>query len=173
MYGEFVSRFRRGAIREIAAAHGLTYGAAQKRLVAAGVHVGVKRRPRAPGSGVCACGSPAKSGRYRGKGDPLCFRCYMRAYASDPESPVRRKAREYIAELKRNAVCADCNGKFPTCVYHFDHVPGRGPKLFNIAGCDVSIARLKAEVAKCDIVCANCHAIRTWVSRGDPLDDAA
>lgn len=89
----------------------------------------------------------------------------MRKYASDPKSPARRKGREYIAEVKSNAVCVDCGGKFPPCVFHFDHVPERGPKLFNIANCDRAIEDVKAEIAKCDIVCANCHAIRTWITR--------
>jgi hypothetical protein len=42
----------------------------------------------------------------------------------------------------------------------FDHV--RGEKLFNI-GQTLSVAMPKflTEISKCDIVCANCHRIRT------------
>jgi hypothetical protein len=54
---------------------------------------------------------------------------------------------------------------------HFDHVPGRGPKLFNLGSGDYSIKTVQAEIEKCDIVCANCHAIRTWISRGKSLED--
>jgi len=166
IYGEYAVTYGpRRVIAEMAIAYGLTYGATQKRLVGAGVHEGIKRRHRAPGSGVCACGALAVSGRYKGRGEALCNRCYMRTYAADPESSFRRSGREYIAELKRDAVCADCGGKFPPCCMHFDHVPERGPKLFNLGNGDYSAEAIDAEVAKCDIVCANCHAIRTWMTR--------
>jgi hypothetical protein len=43
----------------------------------------------------------------------------------------------------------------------FDHV--RGQKAFNIGNCryDVSVERLLQEIAKCDVVCAVCHRLRT------------
>lgn len=47
----------------------------------------------------------------------------------------------------------------------FDHVPGRGPKLLNLnygAVVTKGIKTLEEEIAKCDLVCANCHATRTW-----------
>jgi hypothetical protein len=31
-----------------------------------------------------------------------------------------------------------------------------------MAGHGFSIETLKAEIAKCDLVCANCHRLRTW-----------
>jgi hypothetical protein len=42
----------------------------------------------------------------------------------------------------------------------FDHVRGR--KLFNIGASlsTVSLVRLLKEIAKCEIVCANCHRLR-------------
>lgn len=96
----------------------------------------------------------------------------MRAYAADPESGFRRAGREYVAEVKKTAVCHDCGNPYPPCVFHFDHVPGRGPKLFNVGNGDYAVETVKAEIAKCDIVCANCHAIRTWITRGKSLDEA-
>jgi hypothetical protein len=44
----------------------------------------------------------------------------------------------------------------------FDHV--RGEKLGNVANMarHCSIAKIDAEIAKCDLVCANCHRERTW-----------
>ena len=42
----------------------------------------------------------------------------------------------------------------------FDHI--RGKKLHNVAWLvNVSERRLLEEIAKCDLVCANCHRIRT------------
>jgi hypothetical protein len=47
----------------------------------------------------------------------------------------------------------------------FDHV--RGEKQSNVAslvGMSASEERLRAEIAKCDVVCANCHRERTYGS---------
>ena len=57
----------------------------------------------------------------------------------------------------------DCGGSFPPVCMDFDHV--RGEKLFNIgseARGGVGWERILAEVAKCELVCANCHRIRTY-----------
>ena len=62
----------------------------------------------------------------------------------------------------KDVPCKDCGGRFPSECMDFDHV--RGPKLFNVGTCSrngVSETRLDAEIAKCEIVCANCHRIRT------------
>jgi hypothetical protein len=81
---------------------------------------------------------------------------------TDPESPFRRVGREYITSMKAGKPCTDCAGYFPTCCLEWDHVPERGPKLFNLGNGDYSIEKIKAEITKCDLVCANCHAMRTW-----------
>jgi len=42
---------------------------------------------------------------------------------------------------------------------HFHHV--RGPKLFNIGNSlGKSLATIETEIAKCVILCANCHILR-------------
>jgi hypothetical protein len=64
---------------------------------------------------------------------------------------------------KKNHPCADCGFQFPSYVMHFDHV--RGHKLFNVSTVlqgGISLSRAEAEVMKCDVICANCHAERTW-----------
>lgn len=50
----------------------------------------------------------------------------------------------------------------------FDHVPERGPKLFNVGGSRSGVSHIKmlAELAKCDVVCPNCHRRRTNERRG-------
>lgn len=58
----------------------------------------------------------------------------------------------------------DCGGYWPDNpeVMDFDHRPGE-VKLFGINSAASRRARhlLEAEIAKCDLVCANCHRIRT------------
>jgi hypothetical protein len=77
---------------------------------------------------------------------------------------ARQRARTIIVEAKSKP-CMDCGGSWPSYVMHFDHV--RGTKEFTIAGYVTAISnsqlafdRLFAEIAKCDVVCANCHALR-------------
>lgn len=166
----------RWAIGEIAKRYGVVYMSARKWLIDAGLHTITPQTPRRPITEPCRCGAKAVT-RYKDQDPPLCFRCYMRTYAADPDSKFRRAARRYIAEVKRMSVCVDCvaegrDGKWPAAVLHFDHVPERGPKLFNIGNGDYAIKSVQAEIAKCDVVCANHHAIRTWITRGKPLDQA-
>lgn len=128
-----------------------------------------------PGTEGHPCGAVATT-RYKGEDPAYCFRCYMRVYAADKTSAARRKAREYIYGIKRKSICVDCaaegrDGKWPIAVLHFDHVPERGPKLFNIGNGDYAIKTVETEIAKCDVVCANHHAIRTWTGRGEPLGE--
>jgi hypothetical protein len=68
----------------------------------------------------------------------------------------------FVAELKRDKPCADCGKVFALEAMDFDHV--RGEKKFNISaagGTHKSRKRILAEIAKCDLVCANCHRVRT------------
>lgn len=58
--------------------------------------------------------------------------------------------------------CTDCGIKYPTCVMQFDHI--RGVKLLNIGSATARIRTTTAlleEIGKCEVVCANCHALRT------------
>lgn len=62
--------------------------------------------------------------------------------------------------------CADCGVQYPYYVMDLDHA--RGDKILNMA---VTVARgfsdeeILAEIAKCDVVCANCHRERTFQRR--------
>lgn len=72
-----------------------------------------------------------------------------------------RRFREFLWSLKR-VPCTDCGVQYPPYVMDFDH---RDPteKSFTIsAGASRSVEQVIAEIAKCDVVCANCHRIRTW-----------
>lgn len=74
---------------------------------------------------------------------------------------ARIRRREKLYELKR-VPCADCKIQYPPYVMQFDHL-GIETKVGHLADL-VSTAAWKdvlAEVAKCEVVCANCHAERT------------
>ncbi len=71
--------------------------------------------------------------------------------------------RDEVYRYKESVPCADCGNFFPHYVMDFDHV--RGEKEFNISSLISSRGtrkRIWDEIAKCDVVCANCHRIRTY-----------
>ena len=74
----------------------------------------------------------------------------------------RRRANRQLVTSAKLQPCADCGGSFPAYVMDFDHV--RGTKVGNVSEMvgHVPAAVLLAEIAKCDVVCANCHRIRTY-----------
>ena len=82
------------------------------------------------------------------------------------KQPARNKKRkEDIRKLlaeRKDVPCEDCDHKYPTMCMEFDHV--RGEKKFNVAestGRMFSDKTILEEIAKCEVVCANCHRIRT------------
>jgi hypothetical protein len=94
-----------------------------------------------------------------------------RYYASHREAEIlrvtsrQRAAAELLNELRR-VPCADCRGCFPPHVMDFDHRDPR-TKSFALSGkCQLKSKEvLLREVAKCDVVCANCHRLRTQCQR--------
>lgn len=72
---------------------------------------------------------------------------------------IRERNKAIIRDAKKKP-CADCGQSYPFYVMDFDH---QKDKLFNIgkASC-CSVETLQREIAKCDVVCANCHRIRTF-----------
>jgi hypothetical protein len=98
------------------------------------------------------------------------------------EQLTTRAAWRIATELKASTPCADCGGRYPYWVMQLDHVAERGPKAFTISltytsGRErrvmVTEKELRAEIAKCDIVCANCHAERTHARGGQRWGRAA
>ena len=70
---------------------------------------------------------------------------------------------KFQQDTKSATPCLDCGVSYPHYVMDYDHRPTE-VKLFNIGqhGKGYTWDVLKAEMAKCDIVCSNCHRRRTW-----------
>jgi hypothetical protein len=74
------------------------------------------------------------------------------------KSPHERMIRGYILSCK-DAPCMDCGIKYHPAVMEFDH---RHNKSFHLSKPGRrSIATINEELSKCDLVCANCHRMRT------------
>lgn len=70
-------------------------------------------------------------------------------------------ARAFVVEHLREHACSDCS-ETDIVVMEFDHV--RGKKLGNVSEMvsnGMHLTRVAAEIAKCEVVCANCHRRRT------------
>jgi hypothetical protein len=77
----------------------------------------------------------------------------------------RSSKRQYVYDLKEDKSCLDCGIKYPPYVYDFDHLP-QFKKSFPLSSTgmrDKSMEEIIAEVAKCELVCANCHRHRTYM----------
>lgn len=86
---------------------------------------------------------------------------------SDKLSIAKQKAylATYIRNLKESSPCLDCKKHFPYYVMDFDHV--RGKKHANVMELITTLSKKKIdeEIAKCEIVCSNCHRIRTHMRK--------
>lgn len=92
---------------------------------------------------------------------------YAAAARGKPARDARRRAaidaaREWINSLKQGVPCTDCGEIFPPFVMHWDHLPGfaKVDAVSSMVGYRTREAIL-AELAKCELVCANCHVLRT------------
>lgn len=73
----------------------------------------------------------------------------------------RNKYRKYVQELKSKTPCTDCGTQYPYYVMEFDHLRDKSFTIATLANVN-SLEHLIEEIAKCEIVCANCHKQRTW-----------
>jgi len=70
-----------------------------------------------------------------------------------------RKIKIFLAEYKLKRGCRDCGYKKHHSALEFDHI--KGDKSLNVCF-SKSIEQAKKEIEKCDVVCSNCHRIRTY-----------
>lgn len=76
-------------------------------------------------------------------------------------------AKRAVVEERKTAPCADCGGKFPSVCMDFDHVRGeKKAGVSQMVAQSWSMEVLLEELAKCDLVCSNCHRIRTHKDDG-------
>jgi hypothetical protein len=70
---------------------------------------------------------------------------------------------EYIQGIKNQLYCADCGERHPAAL-QFHHLNSED-KTFSIGKAvnrGFSLDRIKKEMQKCVVLCANCHAIRHY-----------
>lgn len=74
----------------------------------------------------------------------------------------RELAQGFVLKYLMSNPCKDC-GETDPIVLEFDHV--RGKKVASVCNMSVSggcsLVKIKKEIDKCEVVCANCHRKRT------------
>lgn len=76
----------------------------------------------------------------------------------DAEKIHKAKTKKFLDDYKELRGCRRCNFKDPRALQFHHRDPST--KLFNIANKKrANMDRLMAEIAKCDVICANCHFI--------------
>lgn len=79
------------------------------------------------------------------------------------ERDRKRERIERIDAIKASTPCADCGGRFHPVAMDFDHVAGdKTLGISEMVRGRYSWQRIEVEIAKCEIVCSNCHRVRTY-----------
>jgi hypothetical protein len=68
---------------------------------------------------------------------------------------------DYLREYKTGKLCADCRLPHPYWRLEFDHLRDKDAELSYVRALRWSFERIKREIDKCELVCANCHRDRT------------
>lgn len=73
---------------------------------------------------------------------------------------ARAKLRKFLFEYYTGHPCVDCAESDPV-VLEFDHLKDKYKGIAIMVNRALSLERIKLEIAKCEVVCANCHKRRT------------
>jgi len=75
----------------------------------------------------------------------------------------KRAAKWRLAQIHKLAQgCADCGYNASAYALQFDHVSGeKKANVSDLIRSDYTWTTVLEEIDKCEVVCANCHAIRT------------
>ena len=83
--------------------------------------------------------------------------------------------RERLNEYKLSKGCTDCGYNEHPAALEFDHLPGYD-KIVTVASlCYRAWSVIENEIAKCEVVCSNCHSIRSasrnWHKQRRPVGE--
>ncbi len=89
-------------------------------------------------------------------------RCLKKGYIEKlrKQANIRNKEiKTFLANYKISIGCKDCGYNKHHSALDFDHIKGK--KNLNVCFAK-SITQAKQEIKKCEVVCSNCHRIRTY-----------
>ncbi len=121
---------------------------------------------------LCSCGDAYEDYGQKSNLCRECFRAYQRAHHAK-RSPCK-KARKLELQLKRKRTIAQavvdylkehpcgCGESRIACL-QFDHIvpEEKSGNVSDMVGTGKSLKTVMSEIAKCRVLCANCHAVHT------------
>lgn len=139
-------------------------------------YVAMKKKTCATCRACKPVGAFAKNAAKRDGLGHSCRECHAtytrRHYAENVSYYVTKAAKnraalnQLIASLKAGP-CADCGVRYPPYVMDFDHRdPSKKSFTISMSHRSSGARKVREEIAKCDLVCANCHRERTYGGRG-------
>lgn len=70
----------------------------------------------------------------------------------------RRRRRQEFLEFKRTLACIKCGESHPGCLdFHHKDPSQKDGLLSVVVNANWPMHKIKAEIAKCEVLCANCH----------------
>lgn len=83
--------------------------------------------------------------------------------ARDNRKKIRERNRDYVRNIKESNPCTDCNEFYHYSQMDFDHLNDKKHSIARLSNSEASIKTIKTEIGKCELVCSNCHRLRTWI----------
>jgi hypothetical protein len=87
---------------------------------------------------------------------------------SERYAQVKARRHELVAWVRslKEGACVDCAGKFHPAAMQFDHISdNKVTSVADLVKSGYSRQVIQQEIDKCELVCANCHAVRTHTRR--------
>lgn len=95
--------------------------------------------------------------------------CHVKCRTNSPDKKTVTKKfqqtrRDLINKIKLTRGCAKCGYNAHSAALDFNHI--EGVKTFNVSqDTKVAMHKLLDEIAKCEVLCANCHRVHTYENK--------
>jgi hypothetical protein len=80
--------------------------------------------------------------------------------SKEARQKTRGRLEEYLVAFWKTHPCVDC-GETNIVKLDFDHLRDKEDNIARMIANDCSINKISKEIEKCEVVCKNCHAVRT------------
>lgn len=72
--------------------------------------------------------------------------------------------KEFVDRYRRLCICKEC-GESKWYVLDFHHIKDKDTEVSTLVRNQASIERIKNEIRKCEVLCANCHREKHYLER--------
>lgn len=85
---------------------------------------------------------------------------YYKDKAKERDKIVRTENLQFVIDYLKQHPCVDC-GESDPLVLEFDHIRDKDKNVSRLVAERASLDRIKEEIEKCEVRCANCHRRKT------------